>query len=31
MNGKNIFDFVDPEIERKIMKLEEEQTTLIIP
>lgn len=31
MNGKNIFDFVDPDIERKIQLLEEEQSNLIIP
>jgi nucleolar GTP-binding protein len=26
LNGKNVFDFVDPEIERKILLLEEEQS-----
>lgn len=31
MNGKNIFDFVDPEIERKLMLLEEEQKNLVMP
>lgn len=31
LNGKNIFDFVDPEIERKIMQMEEEQKNLVMP
>ena len=31
MNGKNVFDFVDPDIERKIQLLEEEQAQLVMP
>lgn len=31
MNGKNIFDFVDPDIERKIMQLEKEQADWVMP
>ena len=31
INGKNIFDYVDPDIERKIMMLEEEQKNFVMP
>jgi nucleolar GTP-binding protein len=31
INGKNIFDYVDPEIEKKIMLLEEEQKNFVMP
>lgn len=30
MDGKNIMDFVDPEIERKILELEKEQEQMVI-
>ena len=31
MDGKNIFDFVDPDIERKLELLELEQANFVIP
>lgn len=31
INGKNIFDYVDPEIEKKLMMLEEEQKNYVMP
>ena len=31
MDGKNIFDYVDPDIERKIQLLEEEQANFVLP
>ena len=31
MDGKNIFDFVDPDIERKLELLELEQTNFVMP
>jgi nucleolar GTP-binding protein len=31
MDGKNIFDYVDPDIERKLQLLEEEQANFVLP